>query len=117
MELAARENVSAKALQLLILCALRTNEVVGARWSEIDLKARVWTVPAERMKARKDHRVPLSPAALDVLAGLPREANNPFVFIGLRKGTAISSGAMARHPRTSRHRLTVAPPCLGTKRA
>lgn len=73
--------------------AARTGEVIGAKWDEIDLDAKVWTVPAERMKAKKQHRVPLSDPALDLLCGLPREKDNPFVFIGSRRG--LSNMAMA----------------------
>jgi integrase len=60
----ALEGAAAKAMQFLILTAARTGEVIGAKWSEVDLEAKVWTVPGERMKARKDHRVPLTTKAL-----------------------------------------------------
>jgi integrase len=73
VELAQHKGVSAKALSFLILTAARSGEVRGIRWAEIDLPAAVWTVPAERMKSAKEHRVPLSSAAL-VLLG---EAGNP----------------------------------------
>ena len=86
--LAAVPGVPARALEFLILTAARAGEVVGARWSEIDLGAAIWTIPAERMKARREHRVPLSPRALDLLKGLYREDGNPFVFIGGRGGLA-----------------------------
>ena len=59
-----QDSVGARALEFLILTAARTGEVIGARWSEIDLKNKIWTVPAERMKAGKDHRVPLCPRRL-----------------------------------------------------
>lgn len=65
--LAAREGVSASALAFLILTAARSGEVRGMRWAEIDLTARVWTVPAERMKAGKEQRVPLTVAAIELL--------------------------------------------------
>ena len=65
--LAAEDDVSALALRFAILTAARTGEAIGARWSEIDMDAALWTVPAERMKARREHRVPLSDAAIDVL--------------------------------------------------
>ncbi len=82
---AARPRVS-------ILCAARTGEIIGARWDEIDEK--IWTIPAERMKAGREHRVPLSDRALEILKALPREAGNPYVFIGLRKGCGLSNMAM-----------------------
>ena len=61
-ELRGREGVAAQALEFAILTAARTGEVIGARWDEIDLDAAMWTVPAGRMKAGKEHRVPLSSA-------------------------------------------------------
>ena len=67
VELRTQEAVSARALEFLILTAARTGEVLGATWGEIDLDANVWTVPAGRMKAGKEHRVPLSDTALAVL--------------------------------------------------
>jgi len=71
-ELATREGVSRLALRFSILTASRPNEVCGARWAEFDLEAAIWTVPAERMKAGKEHRVPLSAAALALVRSLPR---------------------------------------------
>jgi integrase len=65
--LRGREGMSARALEFTILTAARTGEALGAKWDEIDLSAKVWTVPADRMKAGREHRVPLSVAALDVL--------------------------------------------------
>jgi len=58
-ELREQQGVAARALEFLILTAARTGEVIGARWNEIDVAERVWTVSAERMKAGKEHRVPL----------------------------------------------------------
>ncbi len=66
--LRGREGMSAPALEFTILTVARTGEALGAKWGEIDLAAKVWTVPAERMKAGREHRVPLSDAALAVLA-------------------------------------------------
>lgn len=67
LSLKAREGVSARALEFAILTCARSGEVRGARWSEIDLAAKVWSIPAERMKARRPHRVPLTEGALSVL--------------------------------------------------
>ena len=89
-----RAGVAARALEFAILTAARTGEVIGATWPEVDLVARVWTIPAGRIKNGREHRVPLSDRAIDVLRGLPREDNNPFVFIGLRTG-ALSNMALA----------------------
>jgi integrase len=91
-ELRRRDRVSSRALEFLILTAARTGEVIGARWSEI--KSKVWTIPAERMKAHKEHSIPLSVRALEILNGLPREKGNDFVFIGGVKGKGLSSMAM-----------------------
>ncbi len=98
--LRGREGVAARALELAILCASRSGEVLGARWSEVDMDAALWTIPAARMKAKREHRVPLTPAALEVLhAVLPlRDAENasddPFIFPGQRQGRPLSSMAM-----------------------
>jgi len=66
-ELGEREGISARCLEFIILTAARSGEARGARWDEIDMKVKVWTVPAERMKRGKEHRVPLSEAALGAL--------------------------------------------------
>jgi integrase len=89
-----RDGVAAQALAFLIHTAARTGEVIGARWSEIDLAAAVWTVPPERMKAHRAHRVPLSPAAVALLRSLYREPGNDYVFIGSRNGATLSNTAM-----------------------
>ena len=94
-ELRANPSISARALEFTILTAARTGEVLGARREdEIDLKAKVWTIPAERMKAKKAHRVPLCHRALTILSGLPREDGNPFVFIGGETGEPLHGTAM-----------------------
>ena len=93
--LAQREGIAARALEFAILSASRTGEVIGARWTEIDLDAKVWVVPSERMKAGQEHCIPLSDQALDILHGLPREDGNPFVFIGPQNGAGLSNMAMA----------------------
>ncbi|MDN5871356.1 MAG: integrase arm-type DNA-binding domain-containing protein [Nitrococcus sp.] len=85
-ELRRREGMAARALEFLILTAARSGEVRGATWSEIDQQASVWTVPAERIKAGKEHRVPLCEAAMAVLEALPRFAGNDLVFPAARGG-------------------------------
>jgi len=68
---------------------------IKAKWNEIDFKAGVWTVPGERMKAGKEHEVPLSKRALAILENLPREGTNDgFIFIGARSGAPLSNLAM-----------------------
>jgi integrase len=71
-ELRARPELSARALEVTVLTALRTWEVLGAPWSELDMAAKVWTIPAARMKGDRDHRVPLSARVLEILGELPR---------------------------------------------
>ena len=84
-KLGEREGTAAPALLFTILTAARTGEVTGAKWSEIDLDAAVWTVPASRMKAGKEHRVALAPQAIELLRELPREGDGDgFVFLGAR---------------------------------
>jgi integrase len=92
--LRTHEAVAARALEFTILTAARTGEAMGARWDEFDLDTGLWTVPAERMKAGKVHRVPLSEPVLELLRNLPREPDNKFLFIGARAGTALPLPAM-----------------------
>jgi integrase len=84
--LQAREGFGARALELATLTATRSQEVRGARWDEIDLEGGLWIIPAARMKMDREHRVPLSPLALDLLRALPRLAGNPLVFPAARGG-------------------------------
>jgi integrase len=91
-EIRAKRGTSARALEFTILTAVRTGEAIGAKWSEIDLGTKVWTVPPERMKAGREHRVPLPDCALAVLETLPREGE--FVFPGARKDKPLSNMAM-----------------------
>lgn len=94
-DLRAREGVAARALEFAILTAARTSEAIGARWSEVDLDTAIWTIPSERMKARRDHRVPLSEPALALLRDLPRDKNSDFVFISpMSKGDPLSNMAL-----------------------
>jgi integrase len=93
-QLAARNSIAARALEFLVLTAARLGEVIGATWDEIDLVGKTWTVPAERMKARDEHRVPLSGRAIEILKALPREGEGGFVFIGGRKNLAMSDLAL-----------------------
>ena len=93
-KLRASDDATARALELTILTALRTSEVIGAAPAEVDLAAKVWTVPAVRMKQRREHRVPLSKRALEILGALPREGE--FVFLGRREGKPLSNMAMLK---------------------
>jgi integrase len=73
IELRQQDQLSARALEFLILVAARSAEVLNATWPEIDLTSRTWTVPARRMKGKKEHRVPLSDRAVAILSALPRK--------------------------------------------
>jgi integrase len=94
-ELREQEGVAACALEFLILTATRTGEVLGALWSEIDLKNKAWTIPATRMKSRKEHRVPLSPRAQEILEDLKRETSEERTFIFVSKKTKKPLSNMA----------------------
>lgn len=93
-ELGEQEGVAALALRFTILTAARTNEATGATWSELDLAEAVWTVPAKRIKAGKEHRVPLSDGALQVVEQMRAVRSSDFVFPGGREGRPLSNNAM-----------------------
>ena len=92
-----QEGIAARALEFLILTAARTGEVIGARWDEIDLSRKTWTIPAGRMKAHREHRVPLSARALATLdemkASRQEDAHEAFVFPGRKSKTPLSNMA------------------------
>jgi integrase len=89
------DGVGAMALRLAILTAARTNEIVSARWSDIDLSTATWTIPAERMKGARLHRVPLSPSALAVVVAVKSMANGGEFIFSLDGEKPISTAAMA----------------------
>lgn len=95
-KLRKQTGAGAAALAFTILTAARTGETIGARWDEIDLAAKVWTVPAERMKANRLHRVPLSSAAVGVLSAMQAVRQSEFVFAGAKRGRPISNMTMAK---------------------
>lgn len=92
--LRTREGVAARALEFAILTAARTGEVLGARWDEVGLEAKVWTVPASRMKGGREHRVPLSRAAVALLKNMQTVHPNDLVFPGDRRGKPLSNMSM-----------------------
>ncbi|HYF09464.1 MAG TPA: integrase arm-type DNA-binding domain-containing protein [Acetobacteraceae bacterium] len=96
-ELARHDGIAALALRFLILTAARSGEVRGMRWGEVDLEAQVWTVPAARMKARRQHRIPLSSAAVELLRSIRpgKPAASSVVFPGARKGLPLSDMALS----------------------
>jgi integrase len=77
-ELRERDSLSAKALEFTILTAVRTGETTGATWDEIDFKTKTWTVPASRMKAKKEHKIPLCNRAIEILQGLDQRTKSLF---------------------------------------
>jgi integrase len=102
-----QEGVAARALEFLVLTAARTGEVIGARWSEFNLAERLWTVPGERMKAGKEHWVPMSARCIEIVeqmkpaaGGVPDPAD--FVFAG-PKGGALSNMALLMTLRRMGH--------------
>lgn len=92
--LADQGGVGARALEFAILTAARTSEVIGATWDEIDLDAATWTIPKERMKAHRDHRVFLGDGALAVLKAVEPFRTSQFVFPGGRTDKPLSNMAM-----------------------
>ena len=89
-----REAVAALALEFCILTAARSGEVLGMQWSEIDMDKTIWTVPAERMKAGREHRVPLSARAVAILKALAKTTQGKFVFTGQTPHKPLSGMAM-----------------------
>ncbi len=106
IELKGREGIAARAVEFAILTATRSGEVRGAVWSEFDLDAAMWVIPAERMKAGREHRVPLSTSALALLRAAPHVEE--FVFPGMRAKTQLSDMSLtAVLRRMGRKEITV----------
>jgi integrase len=107
-ELRQQNGIAARALEFAILTAARTGEAIGARWDEINTAERLWTVPAERMKAGREHRVPLSPQAIAILEEMRAIRAGDFIFTGGRSKQPISNMAMTMTlRRMGRGNLTV----------
>jgi integrase len=87
-------SITARALEFIALTAARSGEAVGATWDEIDLANRVWIVPASRMKAGREHRVPLSDAAIAVLEAMRAIRQSPYVFPGANAGKPVRGGTV-----------------------
>lgn len=95
-QLRGREAMSAVALRFLILTAARAGEVLGATWDEVDLDRAIWTVPADRMKAKREHRVPLSSDALEIVRSLAEARTaSPYVFAGMKPNKPLSNMSFA----------------------
>ncbi|HZV58512.1 MAG TPA: tyrosine-type recombinase/integrase [Sphingobium sp.] len=93
-QLKRKDDYSARALLLTIMCATRSSETLNAEWSEFDLESACWTIPAERMKGFREHRVPLSAQAVELLRGSLRMERNPYVFPGAKEGRPLSNMSM-----------------------
>ena len=105
-KLNAQEGVAARALEFLILTAARTGEAIGMKWAEVDLDNALWTIPADRMKSTREHRVPLSPRAVALLRALPKMGD--YVFPGRSGDKPLSNMAMLQLlERMERGDLTV----------
>jgi len=102
-----REGTAARALEFTILTAARTSEAIGATWDEINLKEKVWTVPAGRIKGGREHRVPLSERVVELIGDLPTERGNPSIFIGQRSGGLSNMAMAAVLKRMGRSDITV----------
>jgi integrase len=106
-ELRQRQGVASRALELTILCAARVGEVLGARWSEVDLSARLWRIPGSRMKGSVEHVVPLSPRAVAILEGLSgSRAPDALIFPGQRgefSPQSIRNALLALRPALTTH--------------
>jgi integrase len=102
-----REELSARALEFMILTASRTGEVIGATWHEIDLKNALWSIPASRTKTGKEHRVPLSSPAIELLEALPRLNSNIHLFPGLGCKPLSNMAMLTLLRRIEREDLTV----------
>lgn len=96
-------SISALALAFLIRTTTRTQEVLGATWTEINLDTAIWRIPAARMKARRPHDIPLPAACLALLAQVPRLPGNPYVFPGTRPGRPLSDMALLQAMRKRGH--------------
>jgi integrase len=107
-KLQAQEGIAARALEFLILTAVRTGEVIGARWDEFNLDEGLWTIPAARMKAGREHRVPLSAPAAALIRKLKKLHIGEFVFPGQKLTRPLSNMAMLKTlERMGRPDLTV----------
>ena len=105
--LRAQEGTAARAFEFLILTASRTSETIGARWDEIDMAEGLWTVPADRIKGGKEHRVPLSGPALALLKQQAKTKDGDFVFPGGKRDRPLSTNAiLALLKRMKRDDLT-----------
>ncbi len=90
-----QEGIAARALEICVLTALRTNSLAGGRWEEVNISSSVWRIPADRMKGGKAYEVPLSPYAMTIIETLSQFRQNEFLFPGVKKNRPISNMAMS----------------------
>ncbi|MGQ0444953.1 MAG: tyrosine-type recombinase/integrase [Beijerinckiaceae bacterium] len=105
--LAGQESISALALQFLTMTATRTSEIIGAQWNEFDFENQLWIIPASRMKAGREHRVPLSDPALEIIEKLAGARQGNFVFPGQKLGKPLSNMALEALLRRMKVEATV----------
>lgn len=96
LALDSEEGLAAKALKLVVLCAMRSGEARLLRWEDIDYSEKIITIPGDRMKSRKEHRIPLSSEAMKLLRGLARIDDEKLVFPGMKYGEPMSDATMLR---------------------
>ncbi|MGZ5844358.1 MAG: tyrosine-type recombinase/integrase, partial [Xanthobacteraceae bacterium] len=106
-DLREQTNLGARALEFTILTAARTEQTRGATWHEIDLRAKIWTIPAERMKGGREHKVPLSAPALALLTDMASIRRGDFVFPGSREGPIYARAMAMALGRQTRDDITV----------
>ncbi|MCW2573560.1 MAG: Phage integrase [Frankiales bacterium] len=102
-----RDGLAARALELLILTATRTNETVTARWAEFDLEAALWTIPPERMKSHREHRIPLPARAVAILKDLEKSKASEYVFPGKPSKPLSNMALLALLGRMGKDDITV----------
>jgi integrase len=96
-QLSQQHGIAPRAFEFLVLAAARTSEVLSARWSEFDFQNRIWTIPPDRMKTRKLHRVPLTDRMIEILKALPREGgDNGLVFIGSKANAPLAKNTLSK---------------------
>ena len=103
-----QEGFAAWALEWLILTATRRSEAIGAKWDEIDFENKTWTIPADRIKGGKEHRIPLSPEAMKIAKAMNKVRDGEYVFSGSKAMKPLSNHALlALLKRMERSDLTV----------
>lgn len=105
-ELRKRDGISARTLELSILTVAQSGEVRGAVWDEIDFEARIWKIPSQRMKAGKEHRIPLSEPAIALLESMPKIVGSNHIFPAARKGQLSDMALTSVLKRMGREGLT-----------